>query len=349
MVPGMSGSSKMRFAPVRIDSNRRAVATSDPCLLMTTTPAEPAFSVEIVPPDLTPWRNGNTGVPYFHSFATECPGPHLLVTAVVHGNEPVGAIVLDRLLRDPPNLLKGRLTLGFVNAAACAQFDPAWPWQGRYLDEDLNRVWSPQMLDGRRRSIELDRAREIRPMVDRADLLLDLHSMQADDTPLMLAGPLDKGRRFARALGYPKVVVADAGHAEGTRLRDYGGFADPASPKTALLVECGQHWARKTVAVAEKTVGRLMALLGLISPLPAPRERQRLIQVTHAVTINSPDFRFLHEYCSLQEISHAGTLIAVDGDRPVVTPYDRCVLIMPSQRLVPGQTAVRLGREVEEN
>jgi len=30
----------------------------------------------------------------------------------------------------------------------------------------------------------------------------------------------------------------------------------------------------------------------------------------------------------------------------VRTPYDDCVLIMPSRRLVKGQTAVRLGRYV---
>jgi hypothetical protein len=31
----------------------------------------------------------------------------------------------------------------------------------------------------------------------------------------------------------------------------------------------------------------------------------------------------------------------------VRTPYDECVLIMPSRRLLPGQTAVRLGRYLD--
>jgi hypothetical protein len=35
-----------------------------------------------------------------------------------------------------------------------------------------------------------------------------------------------------------------------------------------------------------------------------------------------------------------------DGERDVLTPYDNCVLIMPSRRLTKGQTAVRLGRLV---
>ena len=55
---------------------------------------------------------------------------------------------------------------------------------------------------------------------------------------------------------------------------------------------------------------------------------------------------FVEEYQGLEVIPEAGTVIANDGDEPVRTPYDDCVLIMPSRRLVPGQTAVRFGRFV---
>ncbi|MCH7793546.1 MAG: succinylglutamate desuccinylase, partial [Proteobacteria bacterium] len=48
----------------------------------------------------------------------------------------------------------------------------------------------------------------------------------------------------------------------------------------------------------------------------------------------------------LETIPTAGTVLAHDGDEPIVTPYDDCVLIMPSRRLQPGQTAVRFGRYI---
>jgi predicted deacylase len=315
---------------------------------MTAARAEPDFPVEIAPPDLEPWRAGNIGVPYFHRFDSGRPGPHCLVTALVHGNELSGAVALDRLLREGPAPRAGRLTLGFVNVAAYAAFDPADPQASRYLEEDFNRLWQPAALDGPRRSAELDRARQIRPLVDEADILLDLHSMQVDAEPLMLAGPLAKGRRLAQALGYPALVVCDAGHAEGTRLRDYGRFADPQCPQTALLAECGQHWAKATASVAEETVRRLLGRLGLGPPVAPPPGRPRIVEVTHAVTVATGRFRFLADFAGLEEIAEAGTPIAVDGDRPVVTPYDRCVLVMPSRRLNPGRTAVRLGRDVTE-
>jgi hypothetical protein len=39
-------------------------------------------------------------------------------------------------------------------------------------------------------------------------------------------------------------------------------------------------------------------------------------------------------------------VIGHDGAQAVTTPYDNCVLIMPSMRLRKGETAVRLGRIV---
>ena len=44
-------------------------------------------------------------------------------------------------------------------------------------------------------------------------------------------------------------------------------------------------------------------------------------------------------------IEKAGTVIATDGDKVWRTPYDACVLVMPSTAHVkPGNTMVRLGR-----
>jgi hypothetical protein len=37
-------------------------------------------------------------------------------------------------------------------------------------------------------------------------------------------------------------------------------------------------------------------------------------------------------------------VIGYDGGEPVVTPHDDCFVLMPSQRLWAGLTAVRLGR-----
>ena len=151
-----------------------------------------AYRVELTPPDIEPYRAGNTGIEYVTSFAAGEPGPHVVVTALTHGNEICGAIALDRVLRAQIRPRRGKLTLAFDNVAAYREFDPRYPIASRYVDEDFNRLWHPATLDGPRQSVELARARTLRPIVDSADLLLDLHSMQYATAPLMLAGLLER-------------------------------------------------------------------------------------------------------------------------------------------------------------
>lgn len=313
------------------------------------------YPVELRPPDIAPYRDGNAGIDYVHRFDSGRAGPRVLVTALVHGNEICGALALDWLMKLQFRPAKGALTLAFCNVAAFQHFDPAAPSESRFMDEDFNRVWSPERLDGTGNTVELKRARELRPVVEAADFLLDIHSMQHKTPALTISGPLEKGRRLARAIGFPALVVSDEGHAGGRRMRDFGAFGDPAAPQNALLVECGQHWETASEAVAKETLVRFLRHTGsadadwtarhLPRAKPAP---QRLIEVTHAVTIKSPEFRFAADYRGLEVIPKKGSVLGHDGSDPVKTPYDDCVLIMPSRRLQPGQTAVRLGRYVEQ-
>ena len=43
---------------------------------------EPDF--ELLPRDLTPYRAGNTGIPYVHRFESGRPGPHVLINSLTH-------------------------------------------------------------------------------------------------------------------------------------------------------------------------------------------------------------------------------------------------------------------------
>jgi predicted deacylase len=316
---------------------------------------EPNYSVELTPPDIEPYRSGNTGVEYVTTFDSGIGGPTVLVTALTHGNEICGAIALDRLFRAGVRPRRGKLTLAFDNVAAYRNFDPRVPAASRFVDEDFNRLWSPATLDGPRHSIELARARALRPIVEAADFLLDIHSMQYATAPLMLAGTFPKSVALARRVGIPELIMCDAGHAAGPRMRDYGGFGDPASSKTALLIESGQHWERRAAEVATDVMLRFLIAVGALTPddalpLAGPdfdaHPQQRVIEVTEAVTITGDRFEFVEDFRGLEVISKKGTVVGRDDEGEIRTPYDDCVLIMPSRRLAKGQTAVRLGRYV---
>lgn len=316
------------------------------------------FPIELSPPDISPYRAGNAGVDYVHVLDSGRPGPSVMVQALTHGNEFCGAIALDWLLREKVAPSRGRLTLAFANVEAYARFDFDDPDASRYIDEDYNRVWADEALAGPRDSIELRRARALQPFVDAADFVLDLHSMHEPCRPLMVCGTVEKNAAFAREIGVPADLLLDTGHPAGLRMIERGGFGDPASPKRAVLIECGQHWERSAADVAVDTLVRFLRTTGAVDDawawsrlrLPTPPE-QRLVRVTEAVVAKSTGFRFLVPIEGFGVIERAGTPIAEDAD-PVTgerivwrAPYDRTVLVMPSlKHLRPGNTQVRLGR-----
>ena len=304
----------------------------------------PHFAVNLRVPDLSPWLEGNTGIAGFTSIDSGRAGPHVVVIALVHGNELAGAIVLDAMLREGVRVTCGRLTLGFANLHAFGRFDPAHPTASRFVDEDLNRVWDPALLDGARRSAELDRARAMRPVIDSADVLLDLHSMLWPSDPLILSGPTAKGRALGQAIGQPGLVVADHGHVSGPRLIDYAPFTSPGRA-AAVLVEAGQHWELATVACAQASVAGVLDATGMVA---AERTLApvRLAEVTVAVTAATASFAFLRPFRGGEIIPERNTLIALDGTAEIRTPHDDCMLVMPSLRPSRGHTAVRLARFV---
>jgi predicted deacylase len=310
------------------------------------------YRIEIQPPDIARYRKGNTGVDYVHVLDSGKPGPNVMVQALTHGNEFSGAIALNYLFEQQVRPVKGKLTLAYANVAAFARFDFNDPDRSRYIDEDYNRVWAEAVIGGSRDSAELRRARELRPFVDAADYLLDLHTMTEPCRPIMVCGMLDKGADLARRVGMPADLLIDTGHPAGLRMRDRGGFGDPKSPKNALLIEAGQHWEKSAVDVATDSTLRFLKTTGVVEGvwvdarlrLPLPKT-QRVVRVTEPITAASTKFQFAKPWKGLEVIPKAGTAIAIDGDKTWRTPYDDCVLVMPSTAHVkPGNTMVRLGR-----
>jgi predicted deacylase len=308
-------------------------------------------AVELEPPDLTPWTNSSTGVKWVQERDSGQSGPEVLLTALLHGNEYAGALTLDAFLRCGLMPRKGRITAVFCNMDAFERFDKAKPDASRFVDEDFNRVWSIERLNGKTSNSELQRARAIRPFVDRATHILDLHSMHEPCSPLWVTGLLPRNIQFAQQLGMQAQIIVDNGHADGTRMRDYGAFADAAGSRIALLLEAGQHWEATSLKVSRNALMRFLLATGAFDYADVPidwlqpdAKADQPVTITHRVVATSMDFEFTQDFYGGEVIPLAGTQIAHNAGRPVVTPYDQCVIVMPSIRqLRPGVTTVRLG------
>lgn len=307
-----------------------------------------AIPIELSPPDLTPYRRGNTGVAYVTTFTAPQSGPRLVVNGLIHGNEICGAVAIDALFRMGIRPRRGSLTLALSNVAAYETFDHTRPFASRHLDEDMNRVWGSDVLNSSRRDQEIDRARALLPIFDGADALLDLHSMAVPGDPLTLCGASRRGRDLARGLAGPDWIVADTGHPSGRRLIDRDRFVDPDGRRAAILVECGRHWDLATGRRALEIALRFLRLFDVIDaedvPDPvAPRPAPRVVEVENAIFPRTDRFAFTHPPVSVRVFPQAGTVFAHDGDRAVRTPRDDCALILPSPHAIRGALAGRLG------
>ena len=319
------------------------------------TPAAPPLVFALPAPHLGAWRAGNTGTEGVWHFDSGRPGRHVMVSALVHGNELCGAWALKGLLEAGVRPATGTLTLAFCNLAAFDKFDADNHDASRFTDEDLNRQWLDERIDAGD-TAERRRAAALRPFVARADWLLDIHSMHEPSAPLLLTGIQPRNLALARALRTPEHVVVDAGHKDGVRMRDYGRFGALEDNGTrSLLVECGFHGDPASRAVAQDLCVRFLALSGVIDgdaltlQLPGWRQpdapRQWALEVTGPVVATSSAFRFAGPYTGLEVFAHAGTVIGDNDGVPVTTPYDDCVLVMPSVRQArAGVTVVRFAR-----
>jgi predicted deacylase len=310
--------------------------------------------VQTQAPNIAYWEASASGVPYVHERQGAAPGPDVLVTALVHGNEYSGAIAVGDLLASNWQPARGRVTFAFCNVAAFERFDAQAPDASRYIDEDFNRVWSAGLLDSSEQSVELARARQLRPFVTRATHLLDLHSMHEPSTPLWVTGTLSRNVDFAQSMQTPCQAIIDCGHQDGVRMRDHGEFASTDGERIALLLEAGQHWQASSVSVAKNGLMRFLVQAGTVAKADVPDgwllpdgTPPTPVLVTDRVVAQSMDFAFTQNFTGGEVIASAGTVIAVDAGHPIVTPYDGCVLVMPSVRqLRPGVTTVRLGKRV---
>ena len=136
-----------------------------------------------------PTGRATRGVDYVHVLDSGQPGPNVMVQALTHGNEFCGAIALDYLVQR-----EGAAGAGQADACVrqrrrlrALRFRRPGPLalHRRGLQPRLGRR---RAASGPRDSAELRRARELRPFVDAADFLLDLHSMHEPCRPIMVCG-----------------------------------------------------------------------------------------------------------------------------------------------------------------
>jgi predicted deacylase len=308
-------------------------------------PSSPAL--EVLPRDLSAYREGNIGIDYVHRFESGQPGPHVLINALTHGNEICGMTAATHLLDAGVRPKIGTLTVSFSNVAAYESFDIEKPFDSRQLLHNMNRIWSSDWLDGVEDSPELARARTLRSVVEAADHILDIHSTSQDVPPFWVYPAYARNSAVALAIARPALhLVMPQGLGSGTPLIQYGAHGQAGDgPGVALVVECGQHFHQSSSNLATAVTLDFLAHFGLIDPVPrqGPAQPQRRFELLETHLVKTDAFEFTRPLVGLETFAK-GTLIATDGEHQIVSPCDDCTVFMPTREPIVGREAVYLTR-----
>ena len=119
-------------------------------------------------------------------FSAPAPGPSVIVTGAVHGNEPCGTIAIRRVLND---IEQGRVSVVAGTVTFVPVTNPlAYERRQRQGDRNLNRRLAPT---DNPREFEDHVANWLCPLLGRHDALLDLHSFHTPGEPFVMVGPQD--------------------------------------------------------------------------------------------------------------------------------------------------------------
>lgn len=295
-----------------------------------------------------------------HGYASLQPGPRLIVLGGVHGDETCGTTGIERVVAaldgGSLQLLRGQLTLVPV----------ANPLARRLLrregERNLNRLFRPTAPGAEPTDYEARITDLLCPLLDRHEVLLDLHSFQSAGEAFAMIGPRDNQgalEPFARAfeegqlalhLGTPRVVegwldiyaagLAQRGQAADEAALDFGRGTNEYMRSRGgygVTLECGQHEDPAAPEVAYRAILSALRLLEMIAPDPAampPRPPSLLRLVSVADRLHADD-QFVREWATFDPVAR-GEAIGVREDGSVLRADRDGFIVFPNAEALPG-------------
>lgn len=271
-------------------------------------------------------------------------GTHLLILGAIHGDERCGALALGTLCRE---LDDGLHTLQSGKITIVPVCNPkAYEQDCRYIDVNLNRVIGHHQSPVH---YEHHLANQIAPLIEQADVLLDLHAYSSGTKPfLFLDHETPQSRAFATSLGIPDWVTGwealyEPKEQETTDC-DTEAFAHRAG-KMALTIECGQLKDPASTAIARQAALAALAHFDIVKTdnLPAPITAPRLHKM-HKIIFKNTEGKFVKNWQHLDEVKAGEPLISC-ADGTIIKSDTDGVVMLPCEWAAMGTEWLYLGCE----
>lgn len=276
------------------------------------------------------------------------PGPRLLVTGSVHGNEPCGPLAINRLISEfrsgQRELERGTVT--FVPVVNGLAFRNNTRIGDRNFNRNLAESAIPQDNEDRIANVMC-------PLFRSHDVLIDLHSFSSEGEAFALMGPLDNEGPLepfahekaegdlARALGLPLVVYGwlpayekanaqkkASGVTEGLSsllgigtteyMRFAGGYG--------VTVECGQHLHPEAPQIGYDCVVNGLVSLGMIADKGTAAKAPAVLEICDALLAEHEDDRLVKQFTAGEAVKKGEVIGKRANGDDIVMPYDGAVI-----------------------
>lgn len=272
------------------------------------------------------------------------PGPLLLITAGVHGNEPSGVIALNEVFSF---LKKHKIPIRGSFIGLCGNVQALKKGQ-RFIDQDLNRSWGEREVEkikastsGNMLNSEQKEAKEILDYVSKIDtkkfddlFYIDCHTTSSESIPYFSVedkgGSLSFARRFPvhSVLGFAAMIPTTI-DAYFTRI-GFNGFT----------LEAGQHDAISSVENCEAVIFLALVQSGCVDMKNLEcyercrnllasiiMDEKRSFNITHRHEVKpGDDFVMEPGFVNFQKICK-GELLAKDKKGEIISEWDARILM----------------------
>ncbi|QYF93383.1 succinylglutamate desuccinylase/aspartoacylase family protein [Massilia sp. PAMC28688] len=306
------------------------------------------------------------------------PGPRLIITGAVHGNETCGTKGIERVMAQ---IDCGEIVIRSGSVTFVPVTNPlAYQLKQRSGERNLNRNLFPRDDP---QDFEDQIANWLCPLLAAHDVLLDLHSFNAQSQPFCMVGPRNnegtlqpfrhaqQERALARRLGVRRFVDGWlATYGQGVQRRMKGSEAAQlemvlrygvgtteymrSQGGYALTLECGQHADPAAPDVAYRAIMNTLAFLKVIdAPQPEPialEDMEYLSMVAVHDKLAAGD-QFSRTWSSFEDVA-TGDIIGHRADgTPVTAEFDGKILF-PDVNAAPNNEwyyMTRAGQDFERH
>jgi succinylglutamate desuccinylase len=272
-------------------------------------------------------------------------GPTLICYGGIHGNEPAGVKALERVFESLEKQTNPHGRGSFIgirgNLSALAE-------SSRFLNHDLNRIWTAPHMEQIVQKPESERSSEEKELVVLLQLLkeilaqgtppfyfIDLHTTSSETLPFLTINDAVINRKFASLFPVP-VILGIEEYLEGPLLSHINELG-----YVSLGFESGQHQDPAAVDNAEDFLWCTLIFSGILSREDHPGYRQSLVRLREAAKgdhhfyevvyrhalEDANQFKMASGFRSFQRLPK-GTLLAEHSQEPVHTTR-KGILFMP--------------------